>query len=137
MPLSPHDIMYLAIALSVIVLTGFLSWLIFYAVQILKTTSEVAQEMRDRLFTITTLLGDVVSKIENIYSMINSFSGVGDLIKSKVRSKAASLFGSKKTAYADDDNDEPSDDSDSAEALAETLAKTNLKKQSRRAVKIR
>jgi hypothetical protein len=129
--------MYLAIALSVVVLTGFLSWLIFYAVQILKTTSEVAQEMRDRLFTITTLLGDVVSKIESIYSMINSFSGVGDLIKNKVRSKAASLFGSKKTAYADDDNDEPSDDSDSAEALAETLAKTNIKKQSRRAVKIR
>ncbi len=131
--------MYLAIALSVVVLTGFLSWLIFYAVQILKTTSEVAQEMRDRLFTITTLLGDVVSKIESIYSMINSFSGFGDLIKNKVRSKAASLFGSKKTAYAgdNDDSDEPADDSDSAEALAETLAKTNLKKQPRRTVKIR
>jgi hypothetical protein len=139
MPLSPHDIMYLAIALSVVVLTGFLCWLIFYAVQILKTTSEVAREMRDRLFTITTLLGDVASKIEGMYSIINSWSGFGDLIKNKVRSKAASFFGTKKTAYtgvADNDSDDETD-ADSADALEESLARTTLKKQPRRSVKIR
>lgn len=131
MPLTPHDILYLALAVCALTLTGFLCWLIFYATQILKSMSVVADELRDRLLSITGMLGDVTAKLERVYDMVNSLSGLGDYFKNKVRAKAASIFGKK-------NEDDTESDDDSAEiAVEETLSRTTTKKQPRRTIKIR
>lgn len=126
MPISPHDILYLAIALSVLVFTGFMCWLIFYATQILKSASMIVNEVRDRLLSITSMLGDLASKVERVYDMVSSFSGIGDMIKNKVRSKAASMFA--KTSAGEKDNES---DRDAEEIVEETVSRST-KKQSRK-----
>lgn len=131
-PLSSQDILYIALAICALTLTGFLCWLIFYATQILKSTSAMVNELRDRLLSITSMLSDVIAKLERVYDMVNSFSGLGDFFKKKVQAKAASIFGKKTT-------EEPMEsDDDSAEAaVEETLARTNAKKSARRFLKVR
>ena len=122
MTITPHDILYLAIAVSVLVFTGFMCWLIFYATQILKSTSIIVNEVRDRLLSITGMLGDLAAKVERVYEMVNSFSGIGDMIKNKVRSKAASIFAKKETSEQDDE----------AEDLVEEVVTRSTKKQPRK-----
>lgn len=122
MTITPHDILYLAIAVSVLVFTGFMCWLIFYATQILKSTSIIVNEVRDRLLSITGMLGDLAAKVERVYEMVNSFSGIGDMIKNKVRSKAASIFAKKETSEQDDES----------ENLVEEIVTRSTKKQPRK-----
>ena len=135
MPLTTHDILYLSIALSVLVFTGFVCWFIFYATQILKSTSTIINEVRDRVLELSSMLGDITAKIERLYAMINSLSGLGDMIKGKIRSKASNIF--SKT-FAPKNTDRSYDDdlgdmwNDENEVPAEPV-----KKQTRRVVKNR
>jgi hypothetical protein len=105
MPLTPHDILYLTLAACVLALTGFLCWLIFYGIQILKSASIIVNEIRDRLLAITDILSDIGTKIERVYEMMSSFSGLSGFLAQKFRTKTSSWF-KKKDSEPEFENEE-------------------------------
>lgn len=106
MPLTPHDILYLTLAVCVLALTGFLCWLIFYGIQILKSASIIVNEIRDRLLAITDILSDIGTKIERVYEMMSSFSGLSGFLAQRFRTKTSAWFKKRDAEIADDEETE-------------------------------
>lgn len=133
MTLTPQDILYLALAVSVLTFTGFICWLVYYAGRILKNTNSMIEEVHERLSSILSTLTDMGSKIESVYRIVNSFGGgVGDFLKKTVRRKADSWLGGD-TKSGDEDDEEMSSSTEKIVAAAlEKDAKSRSKIQKKR-----
>lgn len=135
MTLTPQDILYLALAVSVLTFTGFICWLVYYAGRILKNTNSMIEEVHERLSSILSTLTDMGSKIESVYRIVNSFGGgVGDFLKKTVRRKADSwLGGDAKSESKEEDDEEMSSGTEKIVAAAlEKDAKSRSKLQKKR-----
>lgn len=75
---NSQDVLYIIISLSVLGLTFFICWVIYYLAMILKQSFQVVKEMRDRLH-----------KIDGI---INAVEGVIHSLKEKIDHGASYLF---------------------------------------------
>lgn len=67
---TSKDLLYVAIAVSVIGFTVFICWAIFYFAQILRQVFKVVKEMRDRLHKVDELIQTLKDKIEHSTSYL-------------------------------------------------------------------
>ncbi|MCK4553823.1 hypothetical protein KAU19_02580 [Candidatus Parcubacteria bacterium] len=67
---TSKDLLYAAIAVSVIGLTAFICWAIFYFAQILRQAFKVAKEMRERLHKVDEVIQSFKEKIEHSTSYL-------------------------------------------------------------------
>lgn len=67
---SSKDLLYIALALSVVVFTGFVSWAVYYLAQILRQGFRMIKDMRDRLHKIDELVTSLKTKIEHSTSYL-------------------------------------------------------------------
>lgn len=84
---SSKDILYLVLAFCILWVSGFLCWLLYYAVRILKDTSKIVEEFRVRLQNLSELVKTISDKIESVYEMVSSFSGVTGFFKKMMHKK--------------------------------------------------
>lgn len=61
---SSKDIMYLVIAFSVLWLTIFLCWMLYYLAMMFKNANEIIEEIRDKVHAISSALDFIRDKIE-------------------------------------------------------------------------
>ena len=64
------DLLYIVISISVLGLTFFICWTIYYLAMILKQSFKVVKEMRDRLHKIDEILASLKEKIESSASYL-------------------------------------------------------------------
>ena len=67
---TSKDFLNIALGLSVAVLFGFISWAVYYLVQILRQTFKIFKETRDRISKIDELIKTFKDKIEHSTSHI-------------------------------------------------------------------
>lgn len=100
------DLMYAAIAVSVIVFTGFLVWALYYFGQILKQGHEMVRDIRQKVAEFEEMLGNIKDKVMTSASSISFIASeiktVVDLVN---RKKSKSLRGKKKDEEEDDDEE--------------------------------
>ena len=65
-----QDLLYLVISLSVLGLTFFICWAIYYLAKILQQSFQIVKEMRDRLHKVDTVIDTVKKKIEHSASYL-------------------------------------------------------------------
>ena|SRR3989338_5168836 len=80
MPLinNSQNVLYIIISISILGLTFFICWAIFYLAMILKQSFQVFKEMRDRLHKIDGVIDSVKEKIDHSASY---FLLIGEGIK--------------------------------------------------------
>ncbi|MBU0497137.1 MAG: hypothetical protein KKG04_04195 [Candidatus Thermoplasmatota archaeon] len=86
------DVMYGIISLCIIVFTGFLAWMMFYVVQILKQGNEVIKEVRQKIVefeeALTSIREKVISSATSISFIASQIGTVVDVVKkSKTKGK--------------------------------------------------
>lgn len=83
------DLMYGVISLSILVFTGFLVWIMFYVMQILKQGNEVITDIRqkvaefeealanikERVVASTTSISFIASEIKTVADIVKNLSG--------------------------------------------------------------
>lgn len=88
------DLMYGALALSIIIFTGFLVWIMFYVVQILKQGNEVIREIREKITqfeeSISNIREKVMSSAASITFIAQEIGSVVDLVKRRTAKKTNS-----------------------------------------------
>ena len=62
---TSKDLLYLAIAVAVVGLSGFSCWAIYYLARILQQFFKITKEMRDRLHKVDELIKAIKEKIEH------------------------------------------------------------------------
>lgn len=67
---NQQDLLYLVISISVLGLTFFICWAIYYLIMILKQSSQTIKEMRDRLHKVDTAIDMLKEKIEHSASYL-------------------------------------------------------------------
>jgi len=67
---TSRDFLNIALGVSVIVLFGFISWSVYYLVQILRQVFKIFKETRDRINKIDELIQTLKDKIEHSTSHI-------------------------------------------------------------------
>jgi predicted PurR-regulated permease PerM len=86
--------MYGALSLAILVFTGFLAWMMYYVVQILKQGNEVIAEIRQKIAeveeAITSIKEKVVSSATSISFIASQIGSVVDIVKSRSSSKRSS-----------------------------------------------
>lgn len=88
-----QDLLYLVISISVLGLAFFTCWAIYYLAMILKQSSQIIKEMRDRLHKVDTVIDSLKEKIEHSASYLLL---IGEGIKTLV--EVMRNRGEKKTA---------------------------------------
>ena len=102
MPLvnNSQDLLYIAIALSVLGLTFFICWAIYYLIMIFRQSSQVVKEMRDRLHKIDGVIDTLKDKIEHSASYLlligEGIKKLVEIIKERGEKKAKTNRKSKK-----------------------------------------
>lgn len=71
---SSKDILYIVIAFSVLWLTIFLCWMIYYLAMMFKNANEIIQEIRDKIHGIAQALDFIRDKIEFVSGGMNFIS---------------------------------------------------------------
>ncbi len=85
---SSSDILRIVIALSVAIATIFICWMFYYLVQILKNTSHIIEEFRERLDTLSATISSIRDKVESLSGIMSMFSdGVSGAVKKMVSKK--------------------------------------------------
>jgi predicted PurR-regulated permease PerM len=81
------DVMYGALSLAIIVFTGFLVWMMYYAVQILKQGNEVIADIRSKIAefesAIASIKEKVVSSATSISFIASQIGSVVDVIQKR------------------------------------------------------
>ena len=86
---SSKDILYIVLSVCVLWATVFLCWMLYYVMKILKNTSQIIEEFRVRLETISTIISSIQNKIDNISGIMNLFTeGFGGMVRKVVTKKA-------------------------------------------------
>ena len=89
---TSKDILYLVISFSILWLTVFLCWAIYYFGKVLKNANEVIEEFRIRMDALTDAVDFIRHKVDQLSSVMTvATSGMGGLVK-KVASKKAGEF---------------------------------------------
>lgn len=84
---SSLDILYIVLAFCILFVSGFVCWLLYYAVRILKDTSKIVEEFRIRLQNLSELVKTISDKIESMYEMVSSFNGITGFFKKMMYKK--------------------------------------------------
>lgn len=86
------DLMYGALTLSILLFTGFLLWMMYYAIQILKQGNEVIHDIRTKIAEFEEALANirekVVSSASSISFIASEMGTVLDLVRSRTRKKS-------------------------------------------------
>ena len=86
---SSKDILYLVISFSVLLLSVFLCWILYYAMRLLRNANQIIEEFRMRLQGVTEAIQYIRGKVEHMSGLLSlATSGVGGLVKNVVTSKA-------------------------------------------------
>ncbi len=84
------DLLYGVIALCLIIFTGFLAWIMFYMVQILKQGNQVISDIRQQLSDLQQLLESVRDRVVNSTNSISMIAkhigGIVQFIQRRKRS---------------------------------------------------
>lgn len=79
------DLMYGALTLAILIFTGFLVWIMFYIVQILKQGNEVIAEIREKIAefenSIASIREKVMASASSITFIAQEIGSVVDLVK--------------------------------------------------------
>ncbi len=67
---NSQDLLYIVISISILGLAIFTCWAIFYLAMILKQSSQIIKEMRDRLHKVDTIIDSLKEKIEHSASYL-------------------------------------------------------------------
>lgn len=65
-----QDLLYIVISISVLGLTFFICWAMYYLAMILKQSFQVVKEMRDRIHKIDGIIDSLKEKIEHSASYL-------------------------------------------------------------------
>jgi len=86
--------MYLVISMCIVIFTGFLVWIMFYVVQILKQGNEVLAEIREKIAEFEEALANIKDKVitsaTSIKFIASEIGTVVDLVKSRKKSSSKS-----------------------------------------------
>lgn len=86
------DIMYGIISVCIIVFTGFLAWVMYYVVQILKQGNEVITEIRIKIAefeeALTSIKEKVISSASSISFVASEIGTIMELVKGRSKSKS-------------------------------------------------
>lgn len=96
------DLMYAAIAISVLVFTGFLVWALYYFAQILRQGYEVVKDVRQKIAEFEELLGNIKDKVMTSATSIS-------FIASEIKTIVDFVQRKKKKAKKDEEDDEDED----------------------------
>ncbi len=81
------DVMYGVISLCILIFTGFLVWMMYYVVQILKQGNEVITEIREKIVEFEEALASIKEKVitsaTSISFIASQISTVVDAVKAK------------------------------------------------------
>ena len=87
------DVMYGALSVAILVFTGFLAWMMYYVVQILKQGNEVIAEIREKIAefeeAITSIKEKVISSATSISFIASQIGSVVDVVKRRSATTAA------------------------------------------------
>lgn len=76
------DLLYGAIALCVLIFTGFLVWVLFYIAQILRQGNEVVREIREKIAEFEESLASIREKVMNSATAITFISReIGNIVE--------------------------------------------------------
>ena len=93
---NSKDVLYWAIAISVVGFTAFATWAMYYFARILQQVFSVIKEMRDRLQKVDELIKTLKEKIEHSTSYLLLISeGIKKLVE-LIKDKGLSISGEKK-----------------------------------------
>lgn len=97
---SSKDVLYIVISFCIIWATVFLCWMFYYAGKILKNTSQIIDEFRLKLQTLSESITRIHDKVECIsFAMSSLFKGVGTTLKNAAVKKAKSWANKKVDDY--------------------------------------
>lgn len=86
------DLLYGAIALCVIIFTGFLVWVLFYIAQILRQGNEVIREIREKIAEFEEALASIREKVVNSATALTFISreigNIVELVKTRKEDKS-------------------------------------------------
>jgi uncharacterized protein YoxC len=100
---SSKDILYLSLALSAVVATGFWVALLWYIIKIFRTVGNTIEDFRDRLHTIDDILQTIKEKLTSTHVQLAALSeGVAQLVTMFMRRRRASRSSSRASDEADD-----------------------------------
>ena len=86
---SSKDILYLVISFCVLWVTVFLCWMFYYVTKILRNASQIAEEFRMRLQSLTDATNYIKGKLEHISGLLAlATGGVTGLAKRYATKKA-------------------------------------------------
>ena len=94
---NSKDLLYIVLSFSVLWLTVFLCWLIYYLVSILRNANEMVEELRERFRGIEEAIRSIRDRIEHATTSLNFVSeGVMRLIQFFVSRKKGMAMGEEK-----------------------------------------
>lgn len=87
------DLMYGVLSVSIAVFTGFLVWMMYYAVQILKQGNEVISDVREKIAefeeALSSIREKVVSSATSISFIASQIGSVVDVVKKRSQKKSS------------------------------------------------
>lgn len=85
--------MYGVLSIAILIFTGFLAWMMYYVVQILKQGNEVITEIREKITefeeALTSIKEKVVSSATSISFIASQIGSVVDVVKRRSDKVAA------------------------------------------------
>ena len=105
---SSKDVLNIVIAFSVLLFTGFLVWLLYYLIRMLRDTSAMVHEARERVKQVGTILDSIKEKLDSSATTVavaaKSIAKVVDYVQTRRDSKKSSPAKGKKKKT--DNNDQ-------------------------------
>ena len=104
---SSKDVLNIVIAFSILLFTGFLVWLLYYLIRMLRDTSEVVHEARERIEQIGTMLDSLKEKLDTSATTVavaaKGISKVVDYVQTRRQSKQSAPERGKKKKKTNDE----------------------------------
>ena len=95
-----QDLLYIVISISVLGLTFFICWVMYYLAMILKQSFQVVKEMRDRIHKIDGIIDSLKEKIEHSASYLlligEGIKKLIEIMKGRAEKKKSASRRSKK-----------------------------------------
>ncbi|MFC1662905.1 hypothetical protein ACFL04_01925 [Patescibacteria group bacterium] len=102
---TSKDVLFLVIALAVVILTFFTSWLLYYLVKILKKGYSAINQISEKIETLSSIVDTLKDKIEHSASAFTLLSKAINKLISSWQERRANKKGRGKTNQTEDTDD--------------------------------
>lgn len=91
--MSSRDILFIALALSALTITGFLAWFLYYLVAIVRDLRQTTKLLHEKVSEVGTILESIKERISESVSVLSLLTNAISTMVEKFRTRRAKRSG--------------------------------------------